>query len=531
MADELTRDAHQVECSLNCTTTLPTVTALNSPTAHVCSRMYDIILPFESMHYPSRIAPPFALACLLASLPAQAAEPAPVSTMLVLDASGSMRGRVGGRQKMKIAREALNEMVAKWDPKSQLGLMAYGHTRKGDCTDIEILISPAKKDEGGFRRAAKKLRPRGMTPLTEAVARAAAALRSSERKATVILISDGKETCEADPCEVGRRLQREGVDFTAHVIGFDVPKEDTAGMRCLARVTGGLFIEARDAEQLSAALKDARQASVAPKSLKMGAATVTAPAQIVSGSRFLAQWTGPKNPSDYLAIRSVDRARRHGGTPVGPQRVGPEVQLRAPLKPGPYVLTYEVGRHHAPLAETNIEVIPATGTLQVPLQVTAGAQLPVTWTGPGNSADRIFIYDAQGKKCGSTTARAKDNRQTSVRAPTAAGRYEARLITAPSKVLAVAPFEVVAAQASLEILSTEIRAGKSVRVAWTGPRNRGDRLVVGLQGSKKYLSQRSATKNTKSPTKLRVPRGPGEYEARLQASNGTVLATAPFTAQ
>ena len=51
---------------------------------------------------------------------------------------------------------------------------------------------------------------------------AAESLRHVEQKATVILVSDGEETCNLDPCQVGRELEAAGVDFTAHVIGFDV---------------------------------------------------------------------------------------------------------------------------------------------------------------------------------------------------------------------------------------------------------------------------------------------------------------------
>jgi Ca-activated chloride channel family protein len=95
----------------------------------------------------------------------------------------------------------------------------------------------------------------GKTPLTEAVRRAAADLKSTEEKATVILITDGIETCEADPCALGAELEASGVDFTAHVVGFGLTAEEGATVACLAENTGGSYIQAKDAGSLVEALK------------------------------------------------------------------------------------------------------------------------------------------------------------------------------------------------------------------------------------------------------------------------------------
>ncbi len=64
--------------------------------------------------------------------------------MIVFDASGSMWGRVDGKAKITIAKDALKQVVGQWNPKAQLGLMAYGHRTKGDCSDIEVLVPLAQ---------------------------------------------------------------------------------------------------------------------------------------------------------------------------------------------------------------------------------------------------------------------------------------------------------------------------------------------------------------------------------------------------
>lgn len=208
------------------------------------------------------------LACAgpaLAQGAAARAAAGPPTSMLVLDASGSMWGQIGGRAKIEIAREAVQSMLSTWPAGQSLGLMAYGHRSKGSCTDIELLKTPGPLDRVRFQQAVQALQPKGMTPITASVLQAAEQLRFTERKATVILVSDGEETCNADPCALGQELEKRGVDFTAHVVGFDLQNQPQAKaqLQCLARATGGRYLDAKDAGELNRALREVAQAPVA----------------------------------------------------------------------------------------------------------------------------------------------------------------------------------------------------------------------------------------------------------------------------
>ena len=178
-------------------------------------------------------------------------------SIIVLDASGSMWGQIDGRPKLEIAREALGSVLSGLDPATEIGLMAYGHREKGSCADIELVVPPAAGTAQAITDAANAMKFLGKTPLTESVRRAAAELKSTEEKATVILITDGIETCQADPCALGAELEASGVDFTAHVVGFGLTAEEGATVACLAENTGGKYIQAKDAGSLVEALKTA----------------------------------------------------------------------------------------------------------------------------------------------------------------------------------------------------------------------------------------------------------------------------------
>lgn len=212
-----------------------------------------------------------------AALAQDAESPTPPSshdTMIVLDASGSMWGQIDGEAKISIAKTVVGDILTDWDEDLGLGLMAYGHRREGDCSDIETLVSVADGTATSVSSKVKGLNPKGKTPITESLRQAASALKYKEKGATVILVSDGLETCNADPCALAKNLEADGVDFTAHIIGFGLKEEEFKSLQCIATETGGEHFTANNAEELTGALRTTVKAvrETGPKGLKVYAA-------------------------------------------------------------------------------------------------------------------------------------------------------------------------------------------------------------------------------------------------------------------
>jgi Ca-activated chloride channel homolog len=184
--------------------------------------------------------------------------------IIVLDASNSMWGRIDGQPKLEIARDVLETVLHAVPAATELGFMAYGHRRKGSCDDIELIVPPAAGTGGLITAAANTLKFQGRTPLTAAVKQAAEALRYTEDEGTVILITDGLETCNADPCAAAKALEAAGVNFTVHVVGFGLTKEEGRKVACLAENTGGRYIQAANARELTDALASTVAAEPAP---------------------------------------------------------------------------------------------------------------------------------------------------------------------------------------------------------------------------------------------------------------------------
>lgn len=202
-----------------------------------------------------------ALAVLVGLLgPAAAAEKA----IIVLDGSGSMWAQIDGEARISIARQTLRSVLNSMPSNVQLGLMTYGHRDRGDCNDIELLVPPGPNTTDRILQAADGINPKGKTPISEAVRQAAVDLRYTEDKASVILITDGLETCEADPCALASELEKTGVDFTAYVLGLGLTEEEGKKVACIAENTGGQYIPAGDAEALTEALNTTVAAIAVP---------------------------------------------------------------------------------------------------------------------------------------------------------------------------------------------------------------------------------------------------------------------------
>ncbi len=194
-----------------------------------------------------------ALALLLSAAALQAA--ATDNLVLILDASGSMWGRVNNETKIEAARRVVKDLTGKLPADAKLGLVAYGHRQKGDCNDIEELVAPGDASPGVVSERVDKLNPLGMTPITKAFQQAAASAKRLGKPATIVLVTDGLETCSGDPCAAVREAKAGGMDFVLHVVGFDVARENVSSLECSAQAGGGLYIPAENADDLSAALE------------------------------------------------------------------------------------------------------------------------------------------------------------------------------------------------------------------------------------------------------------------------------------
>ncbi len=176
--------------------------------------------------------------------------------LFIMDSSGSMKAKAGGKTKMDAAKEVVIELIGELSAGVQAGLMAYGHRQKNDCNDVELLIPIGRIDKDGFAQKVQSLQPLGETPISFSIRQAADVLKRTTGKKTVILISDGEETCKEDPCVVAAELKKADIDLQVHVVGFGIDKPVARRqLNCIAGATGGTYKDAADAAELKKTLE------------------------------------------------------------------------------------------------------------------------------------------------------------------------------------------------------------------------------------------------------------------------------------
>ena len=161
--------------------------------------------------------------------------------IFILDASGSMASQFQGKVKIEVAKEALAGLIRDLPSGINTGLVVFGHRQKSDCNDVEELSPLGPLEKGALTGKIKTINPKGMTPITLSVQKVAESLKSVEGESTIILVSDGEETCKGDPCAMVRSLKESGIKFTMHVIGFDVSEKEKAQLACIAEAGGGFL--------------------------------------------------------------------------------------------------------------------------------------------------------------------------------------------------------------------------------------------------------------------------------------------------
>lgn len=183
--------------------------------------------------------------------------PADNSLLLVLDASGSMAESAGGGQtRIAAAKRALNDLIGELPDTSNVGLRVYGATKDSGCDDTNLVAPVAPLDRAGLRQAVRQFRPRGDTPIGRSLEAAAEDLEDAPGRKTIVLVSDGEDTCTPpSTCDVARDLARQGVDLRIEAIGLQVGAEARRQLSCVAKVTGGSYFDAPDARALNGQLQ------------------------------------------------------------------------------------------------------------------------------------------------------------------------------------------------------------------------------------------------------------------------------------
>jgi Ca-activated chloride channel family protein len=203
--------------------------------------------------------------------PAQADETVPTKVLLLLDVSGSMNEKIAsGGTKFAAAKKALKQVAGALPAGTQVGLRVYGSTiaepksrNPKACTDTELVMPLGPLNKSRMYRAVDSFTAKGETPIAYSLEKAVRDLGPSGKR-VVVLISDGEETCKADPCPSARKLARSGVDLQFNAIGLAVNASARRQLQCIADAGDGSYYDASRSSELSEAIKKITQRALRP---------------------------------------------------------------------------------------------------------------------------------------------------------------------------------------------------------------------------------------------------------------------------
>jgi hypothetical protein len=178
---------------------------------------------------------------------------------LILDASNSMWGQIQGVAKIAIAKDVLEQIINGLPDAMNVGLRLYGHryglNDRRACQDTELNVSIGPIDKAALVDIIKKIQPKGKTPLVYSVLQARKDFKDIPN-GSIILITDGIESCDGDIDSIAPALKESGIELKLHIVGFDIKEaEARAELEAIAKSTEGTYLDAKDSQELLASLE------------------------------------------------------------------------------------------------------------------------------------------------------------------------------------------------------------------------------------------------------------------------------------
>ena len=153
--------------------------------------------------------------------------------VVIVDGSGSMREPFAGApSRMSMAKDAIASVVNGLPDPVDVALIDFSN-----CDQVRLDKFFSQPERPSLIREVRGLQPDRGTPLARSIERAGNIV-SADVESTIVVVSDGEDTCGRDPCAAARAVKAKRPNVTINVI--DVSGEGGRAMvQCIAAATGG----------------------------------------------------------------------------------------------------------------------------------------------------------------------------------------------------------------------------------------------------------------------------------------------------
>lgn len=161
--------------------------------------------------------------------------------LFILDASNSMNAYWGsGQTRIDAAKELLSKAVDSLEgtPNLQIALRVYGHqslitATYQDCNDTKLEIPFGPNNFALVKNKIRTIVAKGTTPIARSLEAAAGDFPDAKARNIIILITDGLEACDNDPCVIAKKLHDKGIKVTPFVIGLGLDISYLEQFKCI----------------------------------------------------------------------------------------------------------------------------------------------------------------------------------------------------------------------------------------------------------------------------------------------------------
>jgi Mg-chelatase subunit ChlD len=153
--------------------------------------------------------------------------------VVIVDGSGSMGEPFGGAaSRMAMAKDAIETVVNGLPSPVDVALIDFSN-----CDQVRLDKFFSQPERPRLISEVRGLQPDRGTPLARSIERAGNIV-SGDVESTIVVVSDGEDTCGRDPCAAARAVKAKHPNVTINVI--DVSGERGRSMvQCIASATGG----------------------------------------------------------------------------------------------------------------------------------------------------------------------------------------------------------------------------------------------------------------------------------------------------
>ena len=227
--------------------------------------------------------------------------------LFILDASNSMNLEWDKQTRMAAAKEILSQAIEKLRGVEDLeiALRVYGHqsminNEVQDCNDTKLEVPFGNDRIDAIKLKVKGLIGKGATPIARSLEAATSDFPDTLARNFIILITDGLESCDNDPCLVAKKLREKGVKVTPFVIGLGMDLSYLEKFNCI-----GTFIDAESKDSFKTVLTNIIQKALINTSVQINLNTTLKTPTETNVSMFL--YEVGSNKLKYSFMHTLNR--------------------------------------------------------------------------------------------------------------------------------------------------------------------------------------------------------------------------------